>query len=200
MPFHSRKSVTLMELLIAMVLFGLIVLGVTNVETFSRYHLLASDRRAKLQNTISTCLEHMTKNLSQAIGNEALGVGVVWYGVSGGNYYLTARVDTNSNGMAEGWQVDYISGYKLNYANHNLYYCNNCFDSPYSLCTGTEEVLTNNITAFTASKSFSGGNNYINVDLTACWDPAQATAVCGTPDNPTVSMSASIIMPSVATN
>ncbi len=200
MPFNPRKSVTFIELLIAIVLLSVIILAVNNVNVFSRYHLVSADRRAKIQNDVSLCLEHMTKNLSQAIGNEALGVGVVWTGVSGGTYYLTARVDTNPNGIAEGWLVDYISGYKLNYANHRFYYCNNCFDSLYSSCVGNEEVLAQNITAFSASKNLSGGNNYITVDLTACWDPAATASACDTQDNPSVTMSTTITLPSVSSS
>jgi len=60
---------TLIELLISIVLLSLIVLGFASINVFSRYHVITSDRRAKLQNEVSYCMEHMTRNISMAFGN-----------------------------------------------------------------------------------------------------------------------------------
>lgn len=191
---------TLLELLVAISLLGVVVLGINNLGVFSHNQFVYSERRTKVQNDVSRCLEHMTKNLSRAIGNEALSstLGLVaWMGVSGGTYYLTVREDTNNNGITEGWGVDNLIGYKQDLTTHQLSYCTSCFDSPCSSCLGTSEVLANNVTAFSAAKNLSSGSNYITVDLTTCWDP---DGTCGTAGNPSVSMSSSIVLPSVAAN
>jgi len=65
----THKSVTLVELIIAIVLLSVMVIGFSSIETFSRYHVLSADRRVKLQNNVSYALDHMTKHIAQAIGN-----------------------------------------------------------------------------------------------------------------------------------
>lgn len=74
----SIKSVTLLELIIAIALLSVIVLGLTSIDFFSRHHVVDADRRAKLQNQLYFVLEHMnrtitgTTNVGGAIGNEYL--------------------------------------------------------------------------------------------------------------------------------
>lgn len=59
-----------MELLIAIVLFSIIVLGLSNIDIFSRLHVISSDRRAQLQNELSNALEHMGKRVIQGVGDQ----------------------------------------------------------------------------------------------------------------------------------
>ena len=63
------RGLTLIELMIAIVLLGMFVLGFYSIDLFSRYHVISSDKRAKLQNEISYALEHMSKYVQQANGN-----------------------------------------------------------------------------------------------------------------------------------
>lgn len=67
----SKRSVTLIELLVAITLIGLLILGIFSLEIYARFHLLTFDRRAKLQNEVSLALEHMSKYISQGVGNQA---------------------------------------------------------------------------------------------------------------------------------
>lgn len=67
-PRH-KKSVTLLELLIAISLLGILLLAFTSIDLFSRYHVLTADRRAQVQNEASSVIEHMTKNVLQGVGN-----------------------------------------------------------------------------------------------------------------------------------
>jgi hypothetical protein len=67
--YNNKRGLTLAELLIAICIFSLIVIGFSSIDTFSRYHIITSDRRAKLQNDASYALEHMTKNVLQGVGN-----------------------------------------------------------------------------------------------------------------------------------
>lgn len=61
---------TLMEVLISLVLFSMIVLGFSSIDFFSHFHVISSDRRAKIQNEASFIIDHMTKHIGLAIGNE----------------------------------------------------------------------------------------------------------------------------------
>jgi Tfp pilus assembly protein PilV len=66
MSLNSQKSVSLIELLIALVLFSIIVLSFTSIDLFSRRNVLTADMRATLQNELSHTLEHMSKNILRA--------------------------------------------------------------------------------------------------------------------------------------
>jgi len=58
-----NRAVTLMELIIAIILMSLIILSLTSIYLFSRFHVFTSDRLTKAQNEASLVLEHMTKNI-----------------------------------------------------------------------------------------------------------------------------------------
>jgi Tfp pilus assembly protein PilW len=64
------RGVTLVELLVAIILIFVVILGLSSIEIFSRTHLIGSSRRSLLQNELSHSLEHMSKNIVQASGNQ----------------------------------------------------------------------------------------------------------------------------------
>lgn len=196
MSLFLKRSVTLLELIIAIVLLSIIIFGINSINSFSNYHVISSDRRANVQNQVSFCLEHITKEASKAIGNESVaGANSVVSIVP--NTSLAIFVDGNRNGIRDTAGGDYWINYNLNAASHELRYCSNCGNSP-SCPTCNYEVLSSKITAFTPDKDFSLGN-HINISITGCHDPAQATAACGTQDNPEVTMDTTAFLPSVST-
>jgi len=69
MALISKRGFTLLELLIAMVLLVIIMLGFVSIDLFSRHHLFTADKRTKLQNEVSLVLEHMSKSVMRATGN-----------------------------------------------------------------------------------------------------------------------------------
>jgi len=194
MRLYSHISVTFIELLVAIVLLSVVILAVNNLNVFSQFHIVSSDRRAKLQNDASRCLEHITKYASGAIGNEAVSGG--GSAINAGLNILAVFRDVNGNGLADPPGVDWWVGYTLNTTTHQLSYCDHCSDSTCSVCLGNTENLANDISAFSSGNQVT----YVNADITACWDPTAATAACGTSDNPSVIMSTSINLPSVSTN
>jgi len=190
-------GVTLIELLIAIFLLAAIILGINNLGVFSRYHFVSSDRRSRLQNIVSYCLEHMAKYAYRAIGNETIpGVTVV---STLPNSRLTFYMDVNSDGL-RGAPPDHWAGYTLDTVTHQLNYCSDCSLSTCVTCNTSRELLSDRITSFLPSKNFPVWGNYINVSLTACWDPDQTSGNCGTSNNPSVNMYSTILLPSVSTN
>lgn len=198
----SRKSVTLVELIIAVSILALIILAINNIDVFSRQNLVSADRRAKLQNDVSFVLDHITKNLSKAIGNEL---------VSGDNSVIdndTANVleffiDHNNNGIRDGVSLtdDRLVKYTLDPNTHQFSFCDY---SPISgACAGTSEILARNITGFTVEGIFDASGrltgNYLTITVSACYNPDGSVA-CGNKDNPSVTMKTTVIMPSVAAN
>ena len=72
MNLRRNKSLTLFELIVALTLFSMMILGFASLDTFGRHHVISSERRAKMQNGLSFVLEHMTKHIADAIGNESV--------------------------------------------------------------------------------------------------------------------------------
>jgi len=185
-----NKSLTLIELLISVCIFSLIVVGFSNIDTFSRYHVLSSDRRIKLQNDAAYVLEHMAKNISKAIG-DANNRAVV---IEDSNHRVKIYVDLASNGYSSGdgqrgtegdrWIAYQYSGSP----DYEMRYYSDYVDSP-----GSYEVISRKISSF--SGSFS--DNYVLAEVGTCWNPAVA---CGSLDNLALSMINRIYMPSVSTN
>ena len=62
-------GLTLIELLVSMILMSLVVLGLSSIDTFSRHHVISSDKRVKVQNEVSYTLEYMSKYVQQSIGD-----------------------------------------------------------------------------------------------------------------------------------
>jgi Tfp pilus assembly protein PilW len=194
----KNKSVTLMELLIVMVIFSLIIAGITSINVFSRHHVVSSDRRTRVQNEVSFCLEHITKQGLRAIGNESI------YGVNSAvsivaNSSLSFFVDSNSDGRKD--SSDTWVSYTFNPSTYRLAFCANCGSSPVCVCSAANtEVLSDKIVAFNPAKvaGFTQGN-HIEVSVTARWDPSQPSAAA-TSENPEMNMRSSIDLPSLSTH
>ncbi|MCK4912529.1 MAG: hypothetical protein KAS05_02265 [Candidatus Omnitrophica bacterium] len=64
-----RKSVTLVELIISMVLFGVIVLGAVSLHLSGEKFLSSSENKTYVLNELTFVLQHLHKNILQAEGN-----------------------------------------------------------------------------------------------------------------------------------
>ncbi len=197
-----NKAVTLAELIIAVVLLSVVVLTVSSIDRFSRFHLRTSQRRAELQNIVSYVLEHMSKNLISAIGNEQID-GVNSVAITGSNpvngwAWLYVFRDLNGNGQRDLVGDSYTFYY---YSDGVIWWMPDSSVSWGRL--NTKRMFA--AASFNKPVDASGrlNQNYIDVSLTACWDPNTidlAVYPDGTPDNPCVTMSQRIKMPSVSTN
>jgi len=67
----GSKSITLLELVIAISIMSIMVLTFYSLETYSHGRVIFSDRRTKLQNDLNYAMEHMSKYVSQANGTGA---------------------------------------------------------------------------------------------------------------------------------
>lgn len=219
---RRTSAVTLVELLMALVLLSIIVLGISQIEIFSNFHLISTDRQAKINNEASLALEYMNKQIMQAVGNEIIGgpdsvvQAVASAFPNDDNNQISFAIDTNNDGTA-----DTIRAYR--YRNNSapagsknqIWYCPQCpaGDMTCATCTpawGTQDnTIARNINSFTPCKPIVGGTctssgtlekNYVTIQIQGCWDPTQTYYSCGTQDNPSVDMKADIKMPSVSTN
>lgn len=190
---------TLIELIIALALVSIIVLGLSSINLFSHFHVINADRRANLQNEASIALEDMGKEIGKAIGSTVIaGENPIDLSPISADTSIRAFVDLAADGVSPGdgqrnTQGDRWRAYRLrpstapvNERNQIWYYSN------YTGAGSSYEVVARQI----ASIAYTVINNNVSVTITACWDPAVAESV----DNPCVEMNAGIQMPSVSTN
>lgn len=204
------SGTTLIEVIIAVVLMSIIVLGLGSINIFSHFHVTNSERRAKLQNDASQILEHMSKEISRAIGNELI------YGSDtvakqqniSGDYAVWFYIDGSpANGQRDTINDHWIA-YRFTAASANpadryqIWYCPQCTNATCTQCNpawGSERV-TGNIRAFSVTwhtNAFTQlDENFVTAQVTACWLPAVAQSR----DNPCINMASTIIMPSVSAN
>ena len=209
-----NKAVTLLELLIAITLVGIMVLAFLSIELFSRYHLKTSQMRAKLQNDVSYALEHMSKQIVKGIGNEKIyGANSVVDTSTIANDAASLQVYIDDINPPNNGQRDFVDDYWIAYRlrpasdDYQMWYCPKCEGKPCTNCEtdwGTPNYVLSkkHITAFGINKP--GGailsNNTIEIQINACWDPQETSSGCGSPDNPSVTMRNRIKMPAVSIN
>jgi hypothetical protein len=208
-----NSAVTLLELLIALVLLTIVVLGFVSIESFSRYQVLSSERRTALQNEVSLALDHISKNIFSAFGNTRIdpvnqpaGNDVVDIAVCGtdpavDNFVaLTVYVEDVNQDHRPTFLVDRRIAYMFDRSLHTLKFINNYTGGCSSALPG--DTLSSRITAFVPVFAMDAAGNYpnhIDLQITACWDPTEANHACGTSDNPSVTMNSRAVMPSVST-
>lgn len=194
-----RRGVTLFELIIAIVLLGLMVVGLGSIELFSHFQTIDADRRATLQNDVSYILEFIAKDIVRAVGNLAGDSPIERYTSNGERIKIC--MDTNINGQKDTndfWSAYWFFDDTYNPATdrYQLRYCSQCKNEPCNQCDFDWDVLSTRISNF--SFQYSSDNNWVEIELTGCWDPDGAPNACGTPMNPEVTMTTRASMPSVS--
>jgi Tfp pilus assembly protein PilW len=188
-----NKSVTLLELLLAVALMSLVVLGFTSIDMFSRQNVVSSDRRARIQNAVAFCMAHMSKNIAKAVGSKNNPPTTVPDTI-GSDSAIKIWVDSNDNGKLDASTIDKQIAYAYNATTYQLKYYANFTDAPAS-----SEILSDKIVSDlgVSNVTYSSTNNYIGIKIKGRWIPSDANV---TPDNPEVSMYTFISMPAVSVN
>lgn len=186
---------TLMELIIALVLLSMIILGITNLELFCRHAFMSTDRKTKVTNEATYILEHMSKFIGNAIGDGSD------YPVGNspaiGGCDRVVRAWTKANftdpGKAAG---DREIAYCFNNATHTVTFYPRIRTWP-DLVTEdlSKETLSRNVYEWNAT--FDPRWAYVNATVTVCWN---ATIECGSVDNPRIRLDTRISMPAVSVN
>ncbi len=65
----TRKSISLLELILAISLMGVIILGVTSFDMASRQFFTAAERKAKITNEAALILDRIAKDALSSIGH-----------------------------------------------------------------------------------------------------------------------------------
>jgi len=212
---RHNKSITLIELIISIAILGLLALAFSNLDTFTRYQVMNTDRRVKLQNDTSYILEHMAKEIGKAIGSTVSdSPKPVVLGTISSDSGIKIWIDYNQNGQRDASDRQIAYRYTGNRGGPNrkyeVWYCPKCTSDPCADCdpqwpvsdATSSNILSKSITAFTPTydPNDPDKNTYIDIEVSACWDPTEASFSCGTPDNPNVTLHNRINLPSVSTH
>jgi hypothetical protein len=225
MKEQHNKSVSLLELLIAITLLSVIVLSLTSIDIFTRNHVISSDRRARLQNQMYYVIEHISREISKAIGNEYV------YGTNtvvdqqvpaGSDEHARVRVYVDGNGDGirqepqnnpaaneDHWIAYYFYDNGAPSNRNTIRYCSRCRNRNNPCggggggnCITGWVTLSSNIKYFIPTVPATG--NYLDVEIIGCHDPTVSdtnpdiSKRCGSIDNPIVRLHTNIKMPSVA--
>lgn len=192
---RQNKGLTLLELIIAVILLGIVVLAVTNIDYFAHFHVITADRRVRLQNELSLVLEHMSKKVSQSIGEQDQ---ISHYPIQGTTSGFIVRTDPNNT--PQNLDDDLLFTYALS-TNTLTSTCSQVSaDSP-ACPTPASETLTTHLMSDVASGTklpsnpatpkglyyfIDDNNTTIEVGLIGRHDVSKAKSL----DNPQVEMSA----------
>lgn len=206
-PRRHLKSLTLIELIIAMVLMLIIIMAFATIDTFCRVHLLVSVRRAQIQQEASFLLAHMTRNLVGTVNRGgAIGDPInppVTLTTIGGNNAITVWVDYNGNGRRDASPADRQIAYRYRPApNYEVWYY-----PDYTTAAGTYEVITQkkispdfgNVPAL-LTYVLNPTTDTLEIQVISCWDPDGNPDACGSRNNPSIRLFTRIRMPSVSAN
>ena len=202
-----KPGTTLLELVITMVIFGMVIFGFYNIQVFSDYQVVSSSRKAQLQNEAALILEHMAKYLSNVTANPGSDA-ITFVNSSGVFSALRAYADSNANGMLD-TDVDSWLEYNLS-SKGVMTYCANLTSPGGASCqAGQSMVLSKKVISnLTRDFVFNNTTNFLDANLSLCWNPAvffnttgvPAPELCGQPKNPRVQMKARIPLLSVSAN
>jgi hypothetical protein len=191
---NRYRAITLMELLIALVLFVMVGLGIANIEIFCRNVFTGSDRKAKVINQAGYLVEHMSKFIGGAVGDAV-------------DIPVTVETSVGSCTKAVKVWVDYdpgvppaLNGIK-DAGDRQIMYCYDgtadtvTYYPNYVSAASASEVLVRNIADFNVTFV----RNTVDINITACWNTSTSSAqACGTVDNPRQTLQTRIVMPSVS--
>ena len=209
----SKQAITLVELLVALALMGLLFVGITQLETYARFHLVTSARHVKVQNETTIALEQMSREISMAIGH-----GGDWpvrmYNDGRG---IRIRIDSNQNGILDP-AIDTWIAYRHEGIPNNItpvdseirFYDNVPNNNDESVLTPLIfrsisrriRIADFGTPGLQFNSPFIGQelqDNTLIVRVISCWEPS-SDATCGTLDNPQAEVEIQILMPSVSAN
>jgi len=190
------KSITLMELILAIVLLGIIILAATSIDIASVSFFKSSDFKTRVLNEASLIMEHIQKNALQSHG---------WLrnqGVSpdtGGSYdYLRIRmdvkklVDGNMQYTPANFDDDKWVRYYYDRDNSKLMYCND-WDESSGNCDGDEEILSEKIISCVFKRD-SDRDPTVDVNITAQYNPGAVACGQDPRNNPCVNLKGNFLL------
>jgi len=142
-----KRAVTLIELIMAIALMGVVILGVASFDVGSRRFLQASERKTQVLNEATLIMDRITRDALTAVGNvtaPAIGTTATT---------ITINQDTNWDGIADTIVIYSLAGNTLTRS-----------------VGGVAEALTNRATGFVVG---APAGNTVPITLTLVFDATQ---------------------------
>ncbi|MFC1657901.1 PilW family protein [Candidatus Omnitrophota bacterium] len=190
MKIFLQDALTLVELLIAVALIGILTVAISSLATYANFNLLHSDRSKQMQDEAYFVLEHMAGRLGQAIGS----VGSPGVIISGTDR-IKVRLDRNGNGQPDDDGVDDWVAYEYDSGQNRVHFYPQ-YPGGAVWPVRDSEILTSMASNF--SIGYVATENYASVDISTCTDPSSLD--CGSRDTPEISMKVRIKFPAVSVN
>jgi hypothetical protein len=175
-PIYPKyiKTLTLAELIIAISLLAVIILGASSFDLGSRQMLRASERKTQILNEATLILDHVSKNALLGIGdvdNPAFSSGTTPYNEP----ILLIKQDTNLNGIREADDIDLVVGYAQDSRQGHEGEIFFCPDTRFDHRAGEDplhphQVLTNLATAGGFNFVVAAGGNTADINVTLRFD------------------------------
>lgn len=200
----SKKAFSLMEILIALVLMGLVILAVVSVDITSRRFFGTSKTESWIQDEAKIAMEHIVRHVQRGIGdmtNSEVADGTSSPSLTNtrGFYILDAnenlatsgnriqvKLDTNINGRFD-VGTDEIIEYNYDPAPYTLIYIDG---------SGISENLADGIVSEAIFSFDSDTPNQVDVELTVRQHPELEASL----DNPDTTLTSSIILRAMSTD
>lgn len=183
-----KKSVTLVEIIIAMMLLTVIVLGAVAFDTTSREFLLSSDRKTKVLNELSLAAGHFARYVPLATGDSNNpGIKVL----TPTTLRIRADILNGINRLPQESPADYTDDIWVSYrtSGNDLQFCPN-FNDAAGTCPAWETITDRFISLAASPFAISLTNGVVYVrNLATVYDPATYNPAAPAPrDNPIVTM------------
>jgi hypothetical protein len=221
-----KRAITLLELLLAISLLGVVALGMASLDIFSRYYLRSIERSSLVQNELAYVLDHMAKIIGVGVFGGAIGdlnnPPLKIYRVPNEGWILKVFIDKNRNGRKDPEPQDMWVAYQLrvyDQPQYQLWFWHPCVGdtcngggSSYSVLSkrikgccqeyegNGELALRFAMNTGDPNNPYDPTKNYVDIRLGGCYDPFQRESPCGSPENPKVYMYTRIRMPAVSTH
>jgi len=176
-----------MELLLAMTLFSVMVLGISTVQIFCQQTLVNTNRKARVTNQVSYVLEHMSKYIGMGVGNAGDYPVTINAAPSFCTNAIQVWTDLDQSGTKNAPDCKVL--YCLNSTTHTLsFYSNYTSES----VPGPVEFLGYNILQMIVYVI----RNAVDVTIVGCLDASASSSL----DNPRITLQTRIVMPLVSSN
>jgi len=210
----NSKSVTLIELLISMMIIAIMVLSFYSLEIYGHQQVMSADRRSKVQNSLSYCLEHMSKYVQQANGNFSRKAiqyipGPTGASATGFRVYIDLKSPQTPSVLTDDSWIDYTLSSNTLTATCNA-------GSGGGVCPFTTENLSDKIIDGIEGDTIMPSNpasgfyinigsltdtlgTFVDIGLVGRYKPAEATSLITRLTNPQVAMKTQLICSSSST-
>lgn len=186
LPGMSRKGITLIELLVAIIMLGVVGIGFASVGIFARYQTVSADRRSQILNEAAIAVESIAKKVRHSEGWEEEPAFVVDTDGEGVNI-------RKNDGVPSTVSSDFC---RFEFEGNTLYYR----DSPDS---PTREVVARKIVEFSLRTvdpidpaTLNPQKPYaLSIHVKTVYNPGASISY---PDNPDATIDTTVICPSVS--